>query len=583
MAAPDRVYRYFTNLKAKDSDNDVYFIRCAKPLLTYIPNGAVTREQKEAAIKSLFKLDGILWLKNPDVPHSASDADIKVEVEDPTNPGQTIEIDDPDLGDPDRSGFIGYVFQNGDNAVFHDIRTGPINNGVQSIATDFSRRSWSRASRLRYREWFDPEVPNSDKGEAIILNDAGLNRRGECAVKDTQQREEFTFDLYADGNCVFYYKGTYTAPIYNRATSWGIRYKTHAAPHIQNQAVLDEITANTIEENISIARGATLNFLTNPHPFKLGIGDSETLTVGDYFYFAPFITNEEGTYELPVSNNTFTIVPRFKLKVKCSNVSDSSNQQQFFTNLDAETNNPSQVFDDASNISDDNGQNRHPFSTIYLDGRLDSADSSGLIAYNVDYYASDNTVPYNDAGTDDIPGFFYGPLTYYEEYLVYRYTWVFLEKVGSNENEHVEITDSGFYEPLIPGVQDVTISIIAEWTSAEKTAFTYQFDLNNLFSKTQNLYLRSIKLKYYDSREDYNSKDSHDASVELFPTPTRFTVQGKSRLSPKVEGTGTVLQGALNKEIYTIEATYDLNQSTYLTIRFELDSPAGDSISETTP
>ena len=568
MAAPDRVYRYFTNLKAKDNVNDVYFIRCAKPLLTYIPNGAVTKEQKEAAIKSLFKLDGILWLKNPDVPHSASDANIKVEVEDPTHPGQTIEIDDPDLGDPDRSGFIGYVFRNSDNAAFHDTRTGPINNGVQSIATDFSRRSWSRASRLRYREWFDPEVPNSDKGEAIILNDAGLNRRGECAVKDTQQHEEFTFDLYADGNCVFYYKGTYTAPIYNRATSWGIRYKTHAAPHIQNQAVLDEITANTIEENISIARGATLNFLTNPHPFKLGISDATTLTVGDYFYFAPFITNEEGTYELPVSNNTYAIVPRFKLKVKYSGGFADTYGFYDYLDLDAISNSR---FDKESNeylnISDDNQQNTStPCGTMYFNSIIDSAGSSANVYDKPD---PNNTDTYKNGAATNIEGYYYGPLVFHEDLMVYIYNWVLTEEV----NDRLIVSDSGQYEPVIEGVQGIFINGQGSWNNQNHTEYSYTVDASNLSGAAKQVRNITIKLVRYPSGTTSSSGREDVITLYTNTSHTGINIPRKSIVNIS-KSDATAFSSYSSSYDYYIECTYDANNRQNITKLFAFEEAA---------
>ena len=175
MAAPDRVYRYFTNLKAKNSaqNPDTFFIRVAKPLAAYVTAGTAPAAQVEE-LKAKFKIDGILWIKNPDVPKASNAEDKTVEIIDPADTTATITIEDPDLGDPDRSGFIAYVYPSGPNAAYHDIRE-TISGGNYS-ATDYSLRSWSRASKFRYKDSDDSEA-------AIILNDAGLNRRGSCAIQ----------------------------------------------------------------------------------------------------------------------------------------------------------------------------------------------------------------------------------------------------------------------------------------------------------------------------------------------------------------------------------------------------------------
>ena len=224
MAAPDRVYRYFTNLKAKNhtqNGDDIFYVRCAKPLSSYVTSNLSPSAQLEE-LKTKFRIDGILWIKNPDVPHTASDPDITVdiEIEDPENPGQTItiQIDDPDLGDPDRSGFIAYVYPQGANAAFHDIRgydgTPISNNGGNNNnygSTDYRNRSWSRASKFRYKDFDDTEA-------AVILNDAGLNRRGEATVAAVDCSVDLT-----NGNLLFC--GSLIAPPYNRINSWGIYYK----------------------------------------------------------------------------------------------------------------------------------------------------------------------------------------------------------------------------------------------------------------------------------------------------------------------------------------------------------------------
>lgn len=142
MAAPDTVYRYYTNLQTKDSNGNVLNIRAAKPLLSYTDL---------ATFKDKFKLSGVLWINNPDVP--------------PAN-------DAYDAGDSNRDGIIGYVkTDNSDGmAAFHDIREGTF--GSDSNSKDYATRTWSRRALLK--------VLNGV--ECIILNDAGLNRRADVSV-----------------------------------------------------------------------------------------------------------------------------------------------------------------------------------------------------------------------------------------------------------------------------------------------------------------------------------------------------------------------------------------------------------------
>lgn len=192
MAAPDRVYRLFTNLLSKEyslTEQNPLVIRGAKPLRAYITPNISDYSLQLDELKQKFKIDGILWLKNPNtpsVPHSDQtdeDDPDTVSITDPSDPTHTRTIADPDMNDPDRNAFIAYVWapagEGGtdisSNYKFHDIR-GWDGEGIQgnSNATDYSTRSWSRASKLRYKEY------NVD-GTAIILNDAGLNRRGDCS------------------------------------------------------------------------------------------------------------------------------------------------------------------------------------------------------------------------------------------------------------------------------------------------------------------------------------------------------------------------------------------------------------------
>lgn len=180
MAAPDRAYRYFTNLISKTTDGNSqvkHYIRCAKPLSAYISQSSVTSQEQIAEFCAKFKVDGILWVKNPDVPKQANDDPNTVTIIDPNDPNEedTLTIIDPDLSDSNRDGIIAYVYPNGQNAIYHDIRT--TINGGNSQYTDFSNRSWSRASKFRYKKYGDSE-------EAIILNDAGLNRRGYGEIQE---------------------------------------------------------------------------------------------------------------------------------------------------------------------------------------------------------------------------------------------------------------------------------------------------------------------------------------------------------------------------------------------------------------
>lgn len=204
MAAPDRVYRFFTNLLSKEyslTEQNPLVIRGAKPLRAYVtPNTSYSSQLDE--LKQKFKIDGILWLKNPNtpsVPHSDQtdeDNPDTVSITDPSSPTQTITIADPDMNDPDRDAFIAYVWapagEGGtdisSNYKFHDIR-GWDGEGIQgnSNATDYSTRSWSRASKLRYKEY-------NVNGTAVILNDAGLNRRGDCAISSISKY------IYAESN-----------------------------------------------------------------------------------------------------------------------------------------------------------------------------------------------------------------------------------------------------------------------------------------------------------------------------------------------------------------------------------------------
>lgn len=179
MAAPDRAYRYFTNLISKTTDGNSqtkHYIRCAKPLSAYISQSSVTSQEQIAEFCAKFKVDGILWVKNPDVPKQANDDPNTVTIIDPNDPNEedTLTIIDPDLSDSNRDGIIAYVYPNGQNAKYHDIRTSI--NGGNSQYTNYRNRSWSRASKFRYKKYGDSE-------EAIILNDAGLNRRGDCSIQ----------------------------------------------------------------------------------------------------------------------------------------------------------------------------------------------------------------------------------------------------------------------------------------------------------------------------------------------------------------------------------------------------------------
>lgn len=591
MAAPDRVYRYFTNLKSKNhtqSGDDIFYVRCAKPLSTYI--GPLTQGLPIDQVKNKFKIDGILWIKNPDTPHQATDPDITVdiEIEDPENPGQTItiQIDDPDLGDSNRDGFIAYVYPSGENAIFHDIRgidgTPISNNGGNNNnygATDYSNRSWSRASKFRYKD-------SNDEEAAIILNDAGLNRRGECKVKENAQHEDFTFDLFADGRATFYYKGTYTAPLYNMIYKWGIRYKkSPTALHPVDDSDWPQVTGELSEE-IIIPRGGTFNFETTPHQFNMEISASDNVNTGDYFYFTPFVVNEEGEYQVPFDSNIYTLVPRFKLKAQATGGIGEENS--LYSYLDTNANLPPSTtpggtsattcFDEAAAnaISDDNSENTdtgmYARGTMYFNGII-SGSSSNMTIYDTSN-PLDSTLYHIKKESE----YFIGPLLY--DGTTWKYFFLLAEFTSDGTTETFVVTDTGEYEPRIEGLQDINLEVMASWNNSEHTSLDWEFNITNTFGKQETVLVQALQLKEYEN----SSWEGGTPIGGYLISDTSYTVSAKSGLPTPVSGTINNISYNPNK-IYGIECTYTAHHKQNITKRWQIEEtiPDSDTPNDVTP
>lgn len=265
MAAPDRVYRYYTNLKTKDSNGNVLNIRTAKPLLSYTDVNT---------FKDKFKLSGVLGINNPDVP-SANDA--------------------YDAGDSNRNGIIGFVkADNSDGmAEFHDIRTGSF--GSDQTSKDYSTRTKSRAALAR----------TLDGVECIVLNDAGLNRRGEAVF-----RENIVSPVIYP--CYFYVKenkvrinGYFAAPPYNQISTCIIRIIK--IDYTSNPEVITSYDYTILSP---LGQGKTYPAtITDMFEFKIPITDANSLMFEAFstaessvirYSFVMICINEEGTWSTPL-------------------------------------------------------------------------------------------------------------------------------------------------------------------------------------------------------------------------------------------------------------------------------------------
>lgn len=265
MAAPDTVYRYYTNLKTKDSNGNVLNIRTAKPLLSYTDVNT---------FKDKFKLSGVLKVDNPIIPSSD---------------------DSYDAGDSNRNGIIGFVkADNSDGmAEFHDIRTGSF--GSDQTSKDYSTRTKSRAALAR----------TLDGVECIVLNDAGLNRRGEAVF-----RENIVPPIVYP--CYFYVKenkvrinGYFVAPPYNQISTCIIRIIK--IDYTSNPEVITSYDYTILSP---LGQGKTYPAtITDMFEFKIPITDANSLMFEAFstaessvirYSFVMICLNEEGTWSTPL-------------------------------------------------------------------------------------------------------------------------------------------------------------------------------------------------------------------------------------------------------------------------------------------
>lgn len=265
MAAPDRVYRYYTNLKTKDSNGNVLNIRTAKPLLSYTDVNT---------FKDKFKLSGVLKVDNPIIPSSD---------------------DSYDAGDSNRNGIIGFVkADNSDGmAEFHDIRTGSF--GSDQTSKDYSTRTKSRAALAR----------TLDGVECIVLNDAGLNRRGEAVF-----RENIVPPIVYP--CYFYVKenkvrinGYFVAPPYNQISTCIIRIIK--IDYTSNPEVITSYDYTILSP---LGQGKTYPAtITDMFEFKIPITDANSLMFEAFsdsisaiikYSFVMICINEEGIWSTPL-------------------------------------------------------------------------------------------------------------------------------------------------------------------------------------------------------------------------------------------------------------------------------------------
>lgn len=458
MAAPDRVYRYFTNLISKTPNGTAsgykQFIRCAKPLSSYISSGSNTYALKEQDFCNKFKVDGILWVKNPDVPKTALDNPNTVTID------GNITIVDPDLGDPDRDGIIAYVYPSGANAAFHDMDTTVSSPRTDPTATDYTTRAWTRASKFRYKKYNDSEA-------AIILNDGGLNRKGEATV-NTESLSTCDFT-----NGLINFRGSVIAPLYNKIYTYGLYYKWQSYSPIGNNqtsnlnnATNPNNTERKVAINAVVPRGTTKIFgSNNPLPVPLnpadyiyqGQGEGTTIKAHDFVFFRPYVITEEGEYSYPYNSSWVVTVDSIKFKVKPYN---KQNLVSFQNAMDENASGPaSNVFTEEwaeSHISLDNEENENDYGTMYLERHLpQNAESIVISAYNDDAAIGGNDRFYygKATGQSGVDGTMYytGPL--YEDNQIMYFKWIELTygpiQVSGGQQLGKYISRVGVYPPKI--------------------------------------------------------------------------------------------------------------------------------------
>ena len=343
-----------------------------------------------------------------------------------------------------------------------------------------------------------------------------------------------------------------------------------------------EMSREELSEEIIIPRGCAFNFETTPHPFNMEISVSDTVNTGDYFYFTPFVVNEEGEYQVPFDSDVYAIVPRFKLKTQATGGIQEENS--LYSYLDTNANLPPSTtpggtpattcFDEAAAnaISDDNSENTdagmYARGTMYFNAIISGSSS------NMTIYDTSNPLDSTLYHVKQESEYFIGPLLY--DGNTWKYFFLFAEFTSNGTTETFVVTDTGEYEPRIAGLQDINLEVMASWNDSEHTSLNWEFNITNTFGHSETVHVDGLQLVRYDDASDFDAGVTRVVIGTPLIDDTSYTVASKSGLPLPITGTKSISDYDDTK-VYVIECTYDAHYQQNIRKRWMIEEAVPDS------